>query len=56
MAIETTHFSRKNFKWIRSESGTTYLCPVDAIRGRNDLSEEELSTLCMDESLSPHND
>jgi hypothetical protein len=56
MANEPTAFSRQSFKWIKSESGTTYLCPVDVIRGRNDLTEGELSALFMNESLSPHND
>ena len=50
MASETYEFSRQSFKWIKSESGTTYLCPVEAIRGRSRLSEDELSTVCVDES------
>lgn len=56
MANEPAEFSRQSFKWIKADSGTTYLCPVDAIRGRSNLTEEELDTLCANESLSPHND
>lgn len=56
MASESTEFTRQSFKWIKSESGATYLCPVDAIKGRSHLADEELSAVCVDESLSPHND
>ncbi|MBC8875981.1 MAG: hypothetical protein H8E44_41685 [Planctomycetes bacterium] len=56
MPNETAEFSRQSFKWVKAETGTTYLCPVDVIKGRSDLTDEELSVLCIDESLSPHND
>ena len=56
MSSESTEFTRRSFKWIKSETGTTYLCPVDAIKGRSLSADEELSAVCVDESLSPHND
>ena len=56
MANDYTEFRRQSFKWIKAESGTTYVCPVEAIKGRSNLSEEELSSVCMDESLNPQND
>jgi hypothetical protein len=45
-----------NFKWIQSESGNTYICPIDVVRTRGELSEEELQRLCVNESLNPQND
>ena len=48
--------SRQNFKWVKSDSGSTYLCPIDAIRGLDNPTEEQLRTHCMDESLNPQND
>lgn len=56
MASEYTEFRRQSFKWIKGESGTTYICPVEALKGRSDLSDEELSAVCVDESLNPQND
>lgn len=43
-------------KWIKSESGTTYLCPVEALKRLEDPSEEQLKTICVDESMNPQND
>jgi len=40
--------------WVKSESGSTYLCPTD--RDFSDASEEELRAHCIDESANPHND
>ncbi|MEE4270560.1 MAG: hypothetical protein V2I67_02730 [Thermoanaerobaculales bacterium] len=40
--------------WIKSDSGSTYLCPA----GRNltGASDEELRALCVEESSNPQND
>lgn len=43
-------------KWVKGSSGTTYLCPVDLLKNRGKLTEEELKQLCLDESANPHND
>jgi hypothetical protein len=43
------------FKWVRSETGRTYLCPasqVDAVRG---ASDSDLEATCIDESTNPQN-
>ena len=56
MASESADFTRQSFKWIRSDSGTSYLCPVEAIQGRSGLTEEELNAVCVNESLNPQND
>jgi len=41
------------FKWIKSESGNTYLCPVNL--AKSELSEEELERYCVSESSNPEN-
>jgi len=43
-------------QWIKSESGSTYLCPVEGLRGLENPTEEQLRTICVDESMNPHND
>ncbi|MCU0693303.1 MAG: hypothetical protein MUF54_18085 [Polyangiaceae bacterium] len=45
-----------NVKWIKAKSGSTYLCPVDAISKLNNPSEEQLKLICVDESRNPQND
>lgn len=42
-------------KWIKSENGNTYLCPVGALDGIESPAESDLQRLCMDESNNPHN-
>jgi len=42
-------------KWIKSDSGKTYLCPVGAPLSENP-SEEELKRHCINESHNPQND
>ena len=41
-------------KWIKVESGNTYLCPAD-LSGASELTEEELRQVCVDESQNPEN-
>lgn len=58
----TTPDSREEFKktigvkWIQAQSGTTYLCPVDALSRLENPSEEDLKKICVDESDNPHNE
>ena len=40
--------------WVRSESGSTYLCPAG--RDFSGASDEELRAHCVDESSNPQND
>jgi hypothetical protein len=57
MAVEPTEFQHEiGVKWIKSDSGTTYLCPVEALKRLEDPSEEQLKMICVDESMNPHND
>jgi hypothetical protein len=43
-------------RWIKADSGNTYLCPVDALSRMENPSEEQLKTICVDESMNPQND
>ena len=43
-------------KWIKAESGRTYLCPVDAVKRLENPTEEQLKLICVDESENPQND
>lgn len=57
MNSEMNGFKRAlGFKWIKSEAGQTFLCPVGSARDASSLSDEELRELCLDESLNPQND
>lgn len=40
--------------WVKSESGSTYLCPTG--QDFSGASEEKLRAHCVDESANPHND
>lgn len=56
MANEEIISQRVNLKWIKADSGTTYLCPVNALDRLSDPSEDQLKLICVDESENPHND
>ena len=45
-------------KWIRGNSGTSYLCPLAAFErlGTKSPSEDDLKKICVDESMNPQND
>ena len=43
-------------RWMKGESGTSYLCPIDALRGISNPSEADLERLCVNESHNPQND
>ena len=44
------------FRWIRSQSGTTYLCPASQYSELRNASDKELRSTCIDESMNPQND
>ena len=58
----TTFDTREEFKktlgvkWIKAESGNTYLCPVNALSRIEDPSEDQLKLICVNESENPQND
>jgi hypothetical protein len=57
MTDEMKEFKRElSVKWIKAKSGNTYLCPVDALKRLDNPSEEQLKTICVDESENPQND
>ena len=43
-------------KWIKADSGNTYLCPVAALQRLDNPSEDQLKLICVDESKNPQND
>jgi len=43
-------------KWIKGQSGATYLCPVDALSRMDNPTEADLKKICVDESENPQND
>jgi hypothetical protein len=59
MADELQAFKREiGVKWIKAESGTSYLCPLAAFErlGTPSPKEEDLKRICVDESMNPQND
>lgn len=56
MANEEIITQRINLKWIKSDSGNTYLCPVNALERLHNPTEDQLKLICVDESANPHND
>ena len=42
-------------KWIKADSGNTYLCPVDALNRLGDPKEDQLKLICVNESENPEN-
>jgi hypothetical protein len=42
-------------KWIKADSGHTYLCPVAALDRIENPTEEQLKMICVDESENPQN-
>ena len=45
-----------SLKWIKADSGNTYLCPVKAIDKLEKPTEEDLKKICVEESQNPQND
>jgi len=43
-------------KWIKAETGNTYLCPVAALDRLDNPTEEQLKMICVDESVNPQNE
>jgi len=43
-------------KWIKANSGNTYLCPVAALDRLKNPTEEQLKMICVDESKNPQNE
>ena len=43
-------------KWIKADSGYTYLCPAAALNRLENPTEDQLKMICVDESSNPQND
>ena len=59
MADQLQSFKKEiGVKWVKAESGTSYLCPVKAFErlGSAKPKEEDLKKICVDESQNPQND
>ncbi len=59
MADELQEFKREiGVKWVKADSGTSYLCPLPAFKrlGTENPSESDLKKICVDESQNPQND
>ena len=50
------HKMELGVQWIKAQSGTTYLCPTAALKRHENPTEEQLKTMCVDESENPHNE
>ena len=54
---EKNEFKKElSVRWIKADSGNTYLCPVDALQRMDAPSEDDLKKICVDESENPHNE
>ena len=57
MTEEMNAFKKQlSVKWIKAKSGSTYLCPVDSLDRMDNPTEEQLKTICVEESANPQND
>ena len=57
MSDELSAFKKElGVKWIKGDSGTSYLCPLVAYERLENPSEEDLKKICVDESNNPQND
>lgn len=43
-------------KWIKAETGNTYLCPVKSLERLENPTEEQLKMICVEESENPQNE
>jgi hypothetical protein len=57
MTDELSPFKKElGVKWVKAESGTSYLCPLAALQRLDNPDENELKKICVDESQNPQND
>ena len=57
MADELEAFKKEiGVKWVKADSGTSYLCPLAAFERLENPNEEDLKRICVDESQNPQND
>lgn len=52
MEAELNGFDEKvDAKWVKTESGEIYLCPVAILDFIDELSEKDLKSICVQESI-----
>ena len=57
MTDDLNEFKREiGVKWVKAESGRSYLCPLAAFGRLDNPKEEDLKKICVDESENPQND
>ena len=57
MVEDLNEFKKElSVKWVKGESGNTYLCPVAALSRLENPGEADLRKICVDESQNPQND
>jgi hypothetical protein len=57
MMDDLKEFKRElGVKWVKGESGMTYLCPVASLQRLENPTEDDLKKICVDESENPQND
>ena len=54
--LNETFKNEINVKWVKGDSGQTYLCPANALDRIQNPSESDLKKICVDESQNPQND
>lgn len=54
--LDKSYKRELSVQWIKAESGTTYLCPVESLKRLDNPTEDQLKMICVDESQNPHND
>jgi hypothetical protein len=53
----TKEFKRElGVKWVKGDSGNTYLCPTEALNRLTRPTEDQLRMICVEESKNPQND
>jgi len=40
--------------WVKADDGNTYICPLSAVKDRDNVTSEELEA-CVNESYNPQN-
>ena len=53
---EKVYKQQLSVKWVKAQSGNTYLCPVDALDRLEKPTEDQLKMICVDESMNPQNE
>lgn len=57
--MNTEYNERKQslgMKWVKADSGKTYICSIDVLSKLDNPTEEDLEKWCVDESSNPQND